>query len=301
MCFIKVLFNIFAYYCYNLANYMPYELRSKTTRPSNSDSPASSRFTATPHAPPTSSRSTEPAHAHAALHTNASVPTMTSFLSDFRAALLDPVVLEALGAVIEKKNAELLANFDGRIQDLEGKVKLRDDRISALEMEIKSMKAEYSGVGTAVDDLEQYSRTNSVRIQHPHWIEDEHKDCRALLMDYAKDNNIELISSDIDACHRVGRKEPNKIRPILVKFIRRNHRDSLLKTRTKQRRDKSKIYVNEDLTPARARAAKEARALVNSNKIASSYVYSGKIVINTKDGQTFRITNIEQLTTYGHS
>ena len=278
---------------------MPYELRSKTTGPSNSDSPTPSRFIATLHAPPAASRSAD--STHAAIHTNAPVTTMTSFLKDFRAALLDPVVLEALGAVIERKNAELLTNFDGRIQDLEVKVKARDDRITALEMEIKSMKAGYSGVETAVDDLEQYSRTNSVRIQHPHWIENEQEDCRALLMDYARENNIDLISSDLDACHRVGRKEPNKIRPILAKFIRRDHRDSLLKTRTKQRRDKSKIYVNEDLTPARARAAKEARALVNNNKIASSYVYSGKIVINTNDGQTLKITNIEQLATYGHS
>ena len=69
----------------------------------------------------------------------------------------------------------------------------------------------------------------------------------------------------------------------------------LLKTRAKQRYDKTKIFVNEDLTSSRATAAREARV----NKIAKSYVYSGTIVIETNDGQTHRITNNNQLKIYG--
>ena len=116
------------------------------------------------------------------------------------------------------------------------------------------------------------------------------------MIDYAKSNNIKQIPGYFDAFHIIRRKEDSKILPILVKFVRRDHAISLLKTRAKQRYDKTRIFVNEDLTSSRATAAREARHLV---KIVKSYVYSGKTVIETNDGQTHRIKNINQLKIFG--
>ena len=117
------------------------------------------------------------------------------------------------------------------------------------------------------------------------------------LCDYAKTNNIDLSLADIDACHRVGKKT-NTTRPILVKLVRRSHRTELLKTRTTQRLAKSKIYINEDLTTQRAMTAKIARKLVADKKLLKSYVYSGKVHIETIDKQHLSITNIMQLAKY---
>ena len=260
---------------------MSYNLRRTPARPNNSVRPASSRSTDS---------------LHAARRTTAPV-TMT-LISDFCTALKDPAVLQALGVVIEKSMQELLKNFDGRIQDLETKVKARDDRIEVLENEVRLLKVQSSKFDGGIDEQEQYSRSNSVRIQNPNWEEKEDENCTALVMKYAKDNDVELSYRDFDACHRVGKKQPNNPRPILVKFIRRDHRTALLRTRTTQRQARSNIFVNEDLTAMRAEAAREARSLVKKNKIASSYVFSGKIVISTNDGQSIRITNIQQLAKY---
>ena len=79
--------------------------------------------------------------------------------------------------------------------------------------------------------------------------------------------------------------------------MRRDHDRSLLKTHAKQRYDKTSIFVNEDITSSHATDAREDWAIVKINKIAKSYVYSAKIAIETNDGQTHRITNINQLKT----
>ena len=57
-------------------------------------------------------------------------------------ALADSAVILALGMIIENKNAELLSNFAGRIKDLEEKVKTCDNRLSSLEYELQSIKAQ---------------------------------------------------------------------------------------------------------------------------------------------------------------
>ena len=88
-----------------------------------------------------------------------------------------------------------------------------------------------------------------------------------------------MVPGDFNACHRIEKKEDIKIRPILVKFVRRNHARSL-KTRAKQRYDKTRMLVNEDLTSSRATAARDARVLV---KITKSYAYSRNFFIETND------------------
>ena len=134
--------------------------------------------------------------------------------------------------IIENKNAELLSNFDGRVQDLEEKVKARDNRISSLEYELQSIKAKAT---MSIDGLDQYSRLNSVWIQYPQWVESPTENYVSLVIDYAKRNNIHLVPGHFDACHRIGTKENSKIRPIIVKVVRRDHARSVLQTRAKQR------------------------------------------------------------------
>ena len=109
-----------------------------------------------------------------------------------------------------------------------------------------------------------------MRIQHPQWVESPTENGMCLVIDYAKCNDVNLVSGDYDACHRIGRKEDIKTRPILVKFVRRDNVRSLLKTRAKQRYDKTRIFVNENPTSSRATAAREARSLVKINKIGKN-------------------------------
>ena len=100
-------------------------------------------------------------------------------------------------------------------------MKARDNRISSLEYELQSIKVQATRSINGLDELEQYSRLNSVRIQHPQWVESPTEKCVSLVIDYAQRNNINLIPGEFDACHIIGSKENSKIRPILVKFVER--------------------------------------------------------------------------------
>ena len=147
-----------------------------------------------------------------------------------------------------------------------------------------------------IDEMEQYSRRNSVRIHHHDWIENNKENCMSLICNYANDHHFTLTPNDIDACHRVGKMESGRVRPIIVKFVRRDDRTALLSTRRIQREAKSRIFINEDLTPRRAMAAKLSRSLVKSNKLRTANVMSGAVMIKTNDGQRIKITDLKQLT-----
>lgn len=80
---------------------------------------------------------------------------------------------------------------------------------------------------------------------------------RSLTPEVGKALNIDIDEGMIDACHRIGRKGSEKDRPrgIIVKFLRRTDRDTLMNKRREQKRDFSTrhlgmatdtpIYVND--------------------------------------------------------
>ena len=223
--------------------------------------------------------------------------TMT-FIKELSAALNDPTVIAAFGKIIADKVCEALSMYEDRLRECEAKLAVKDDTIADLKSRLSETIQQNDTHDDILDEHEQYSRRNSVRIQHHAWVETPTENCSALVCEYAKLNNINITTRDIDACHRVGKKNPNSTRPILVKLVRQENAIALLRSRTAQRIAKSNIYVNEDLTIKRADAAKLARRLVTEKKIAKSYVLSGKISIETNDGQLLRVPGIKQLARY---
>ena len=221
-----------------------------------------------------------------------------AFSEQMCTALNDPNVINAFGKIISDRVMEALGAMENRLRACEASIKAKDERIEQLQSRLKKAENHHDNQMDMIDEMEQYSRRNSVRIHHPGWIENNEENCSSLICNYAKDHHITLTPNDIDACHRVGKKEPGRVRPIIVKFVRRDDRTALLSTRRIQREARSRIFINEDLTPRRAMAAKLSRALVQSNKLRKAYVMSGAVMIETNDGQKIKITDIKQITRY---
>ena len=57
---------------------------------------------------------------------------------------------------------------------------------------------------------------------------------------------LNLNKTDIDICHRLGRKQPQNSRPVIVKSVSRMLKQSIMR-RKKELKGKN-IYLNEDLT-----------------------------------------------------
>ena len=213
-------------------------------------------------------------------------------------ALNGPNVINAFWKIISDRVMEALGAMENRLRVCVALIKAKDKHIEQLQSRLKEAENHHDSQMDMIDEMEQYSRRNSIRIHHPGWIENNEENCSSLICNNAKDYHSTLTPNDIDACHRVGKKEPGRGRPIIVKFVRRNDRAALLSTRRIQREARSRIFISEDLIPRHAMAAKLSRALVQSNKLRKRYVMSGEVMIETNDGQKIKNTDIKQLTRY---
>ncbi|KAL8605228.1 hypothetical protein ACOMHN_031169 [Nucella lapillus] len=105
------------------------------------------------------------------------------------------------------------------------------------------------------DRLQQYTRKESLRI-HGVKIEAgetaEQVETKALKV--FTDAGVEVAADDIAAVHRAG-KEVKGTRPILVKFMSRRKRRLVMekKKNLKGKTGYERVFVNDDLTPLRAR------------------------------------------------
>ena len=144
---------------------------------------------------------------------------------------------------------------------------------SIVELKIK--------LSTRVDDLEHNDRRSCLRIAGISEQEDEDMDL--MVLELAARLNINVQESDIEVSHRMGpsrRKSSDddhiddadegddcKPRETIVKFRNPKARLILLKSCAKLRKNKEKLYNNEDLTQTRKTLAFQCRQLKRANNI----------------------------------
>lgn len=113
-----------------------------------------------------------------------------------------------------------------------------------------------------VENLEQYGRRDCIRI---HGLgEREREDTNQLVIETARALGVEVKTSDISVSHRLSsfaarrRSEP---RPVIVKFTRRDIKHAMMKNKQQLKRSTHhyNVYIQEDMTRERARAAYELR------------------------------------------
>ena len=105
------------------------------------------------------------------------------------------------------------------------------------------------------DRLQQYTRRESVRV----WgVKQEEKETAEEVerkaLDVFSKAGADVKVEDIAAVHRVG-KPKNGSRPILVKFVSRRKRREVMgkKKELKGKQGFERVFINDDLTPLRAR------------------------------------------------
>jgi hypothetical protein len=109
------------------------------------------------------------------------------------------------------------------------------NEIDALKRTIKEQRSEIDALkkaqqdaesihNSSQNDLEQYGRRNSVRISG--LANDSDQQTSMVVADetislLSKKLGLKLESKDVDVAHRLGKYTPNKNRPVIVKFVRR--------------------------------------------------------------------------------
>ena len=158
-----------------------------------------------------------------------------------------------------------------------------ESKIVKLQDELNKTNEKLLASEERLDDLEQYSRRNSLRVWLPE-MENKGECTDSLIIDHAKTLGVTIQPTDIDRSHRVGAvKEGNpKPRAVIVKFSSYKTRQKLFDARRKNKN----IFISEDLTRGRSTLFYSARQEKRAGRFEHVWTRDGRIHIRVKDKGT---------------
>lgn len=170
------------------------------------------------------------------------------------------------------------------------------NEIKMLKTENAALRTENENLKQNIDDLEQYSRRNAIRITGINENENENTD--DLVKDLAKKLDVDIHDTDIDRSHRSGK--PGTKRQILMKFTNYNIKRRLLKSRGKLRSTEGcqNIYISEDLTKHRQTLFQGARQLLKERKVTKVWTWDGKVFLTDNNLRKHRIDSQNDLSKF---
>lgn len=165
--------------------------------------------------------------------------------------------------------------------------------IEALRSENKALKTKITDLEYRVDDLENYSRRNCLEIQGI--PEERNEKVSEVVREVGKALKFDITEGMIDACHRIGKnRDSERPRGIIVKFVRRTDKETLMSKRRERKRDFSTrhlgmtmdtpVYVNDSLSPARRRLLAQARQIRKDKGYKYIWLRNGTILLRKEEG-----------------
>ena len=201
--------------------------------------------------------------------------------------------------------SQQLAGLQQEVHALRTELASKDARIETLQKKVDAIELQQ-------DELEQYSRRNSVRLSG--LTEEADEDVlKGVLVTL---NHVMCITppidiSDIDRLHRVGKPEANRTRPVLIKFAtyrskrrvleKRRFPNAARRTEASQslpdvmigpetedeakanhiEKQGSRLFLNDYLTRSRAQLLYECRQAKKKQLITDCWSYDGSIIVKT--------------------
>lgn len=182
------------------------------------------------------------------------------------------------------------------------------ENLEATKQQLGKEREETQRVWSAYDDLEQYTRKNSLEI---HGLpEHVYTDTESAVIKIASALDVTIRPDDIEISHKLKGREGK--RPIIIKFCSHKTKSKLYKERIRLRNIKvsdifpsfssaaesnqDRIYINENLTQHRRDIVKEANQRKRNKHLSSVWTLDGKIYVkSSSDGERFRIFSFEDL------
>ena len=165
------------------------------------------------------------------------------------------------------------------------------------------MEEETQKLWSAHDDLEQYTRKNSLEIVGV--PESCYTTTEEVVLKIANTLNVDISPNDIEISHKLKRKEANAI---IAKFVSHKVKTKLYKERVKLKNVKSAdlfpsfasatksnhIYINENLTNYRRHLVGIGREKKKEGVLLSVWTIDGRVFVKTSpDGAPIRIFHEE--------
>ena len=161
-----------------------------------------------------------------------------------------------------------------------------NNRLKTMNQDLENQRDETERLSEELNNLEQYSRKNSVEIHGmPH---DAYTNTGQVVIKLAEALNITVELEDIEISH-------NKGKAIIAKFVNHNAKARLYKERTKLKDVRlddlfprypstdgnRRIYLNENLTPYKRELVGEANKRKHDGTLVSVRTLDGKVYVKT--------------------
>lgn len=224
------------------------------------------------------------------------VQSVTPLLFDLMSPLIRDCIGAAVGALKEsvinplvESNKELIETVKFQSDTIEEQKKSLDTKskqIDKLEKELKSVYARVDSLSSETNDLEQYSRRNSLRLYNlpvPDDITTEQQltdlvlrfiNCNILKLSNSSDPTA-LTSLDIERCHYAGRGK----RQLLIKFSRYHTKRRVFMNKANLKQNADKIFLSEDLTKYNHNLVMELRERYLQRAVCSYWTRDGSIFV----------------------
>ena len=213
---------------------------------------------------------------------------------------LQELILPDMRQIISNQIPDIQSIVDGAIKSavsqinetLIKEVNIVKKENSELKKMVNTLEQKVMKLERDVDDGEQYSRRNSVRISGVG--ESSEEDTDRIILNIAKDLEADITLNDIDRSHRVGKSRNGRPRAIIVKFTSYRARRALYSKRMNLRHLNAgrNVFVNEDLTARRSELLFSARKYVKSKQLKTAYSSDGRVYV--KDNNDVRHLIIDQ-------
>jgi len=186
------------------------------------------------------------------------------------------------GTIVTLSDEQLTSLADIVSTKIDAKLKAREEFV---DKRLDNLQAENDLLKEKTDDLEQRNRLENLRVFGIPEKSNENTD--QLVIDLAKKLNVTLDKSHISRSHRVGRKNGEKPRAIIVKFVSYASRQKMFMA--KKQLKGTGTSIKEDLTQIRQNILRKA-----SENFDEVWSQNGVIII--KDGEDYhRIRTVRKL------
>ena len=180
-------------------------------------------------------------------------------LHKFKSEVMDPIIKQK----------------DAQIESLKSSINSRDHRIKNLETEV-------SNLARGLNDLEQYGRRQSIRLNNVPLPNES--DCEKVVLDVINrtlPDEEKITPIDIIRCHPLGKPNRFNNRQIIIRF-------SSYKVKAKvyaARFNLSNVFMSEDFTSKNQQLINELISLKKAKRINKFWSIDGKIFAKAQESQ----------------
>ncbi|MCW4342132.1 MAG: hypothetical protein N0E48_01995 [Candidatus Thiodiazotropha endolucinida] len=248
-------------------------------------------------------------------------PSFQESITPVLAELIRPLIQESIesainvmrGTVVEeminsnkalqntvKNQSRIISEQKVLIEEQKILIDTKNETIDELQSTQQVVIAELDQLRLSHNDLEQYGRGNSLRINNlvfnsPTGPPKDEESLTLAVLDFLNSVVLKGIPKlgerDIDRCHYVGKPKKSGTQQILVKFARYHDKWMVYSAKKNLKNHPNKTFLTEDLTATNHSIIKALLPLKKNGKIDSFWTRDGRVIVKTdKNEDPIRIS-----------